>query len=142
MTSNDLPRFISVRLDEILCGTVELSVPLRDDVIQVGVRDAPDIATIRVWKGHRAVTVTRVDLRPIQVAILRGVGEALTTSTVFHEPVSSLRLECRRDYRGHIRWHAAGEDANITTPMNIKQFADIIGVFALAKQTRAASVAI
>ena len=137
MTSNDSPWFISVRLDEMLCGTVELSVPLNNDVIQVGARDAPDIATIRVWKGHRAVTVTRVDRRPIQVEILRGADDALTTSTVFHEPLSSLRFECRRDHRSRIWWRAAGEKANITTPMNIKQFADIIGVFALAKQTRA-----
>ncbi|MDT5337745.1 MAG: hypothetical protein QOD90_3250 [Mycobacterium sp.] len=43
--------FRSDRLDEMNCGTVELSVPLHRDVIQIGAGGDAEIGRIRVSKG-------------------------------------------------------------------------------------------
>jgi hypothetical protein len=132
--------FVSDGLDRMRRGTIELSVPLRDDVIQVAARGDGDteIGRIRVAKGRRTVTVIRVDGKPIQVDITTDAQRCTTKTRVFCEPVRELRLRRMRDHAGRAGWCAEGEFVNVTHQQNVKQFADTIGTFALRKQVAGA----
>ena len=138
---SDSAPFVSDDLEMLRCGTVELRVPLRGGVIQIGARGVSQAGTIRVHKGPRSVSVVRVDGQPIAVDIVGDAGVAEpTTSSVFHQPVPELRLLRISDHAGPARWYAVGGSANITGLRNIKQFADTIWIFALAKQRGAGDV--
>lgn len=117
--------FTSGQLDEIDCGTIELSVPLRYDVIQVGLGGDAEVGRIRVIRRPGLVEVTRVDGRPIQVDVLDGTF----AWRVFDDPVAELRL-----VRTTAGWTSVGDCA--AHPAAVKRFADVIGVFAVAKQER------
>jgi len=140
VVGNPLGPFVSAGLDRMRRGTIELSVPLRDDVIQVAARGDGDteIGRIRVSKGRRTVTVIRVDGKPLQVDITTdapaGVQHSTTKTRVFCEPVRELRFRRARDRAGRAGWCAEGEFVNVTHQQNVKQFADTIGTFAVAKQ--------
>lgn len=121
--------FRSDRLDEMACGTVELSVPLRDGVIQIGAGGHADVGRIRVAKERRAITVVRVDGRPMQVDI---VADTQSSIRVFAVPVPVLRLE-----RSESRWSVVGRSVEAHRLSDVKRFADVVGTFAVAKQGRA-----
>jgi hypothetical protein len=129
--------FASDGLDRMRRGTIELSVPLRDDVIQVAARGdvETEIGRIRVAKGRRTITVIRVDGKPIQVDITTDAQTCTTKTRVFCEPVRELRFRRTRDHAGQPSWCAEGENVFIAHQQHVKQFADTIGTFALAKQT-------
>ena len=120
--------FRSERLDEMACGTVELSVPLLDGVIQIGAGGPADVGRIRVSKDGRTITVMRVDGRPMQVEI---VVDPQSSTRVFDVPVPALRLE-----RSDSRWLVTKNPVAAHRLSNIKRFADVIGTFAIAKQGR------
>lgn len=128
--------FASDGLDRMRCGTIELSVPLRDDVIQVAARadGETEIGRIRVAKGPRTVTVIRVDGKPIQVDITVDAQTCTTTTRVFREPVRELRFRRTRDPAGQPSWCAEGEDVLFAHQQSVKQFADTIATFAVRKQ--------
>ncbi|GAB7071524.1 hypothetical protein JCM12141A_58130 [Mycolicibacterium hodleri] len=111
------------------CGTVELSVPLRDGVIQIGAGGQADVGRIRVSKKRRAITVFRVDGRPMQVDI---VADAQSSTRVFAVPVRVLRLA-----RSESRWSVVGKLVGAHRLSDVKRFADVVGTFAVAKQARA-----
>jgi hypothetical protein len=115
------------------CGTVELSVPLRCDVIQIGAGGDADVGRIRVEKGPRTISVIRVDGRPMQVDI---VTDGLADSHVFDEPVGELKLVRTADRGGRSHWHPVGNFIAAKHIPDVKRFADVIGTFALAKQRR------
>jgi hypothetical protein len=128
--------FASDGLDRMRCGTIELSVPLRDDVIQVAARSDGDteVGRIRVAKGRETVTVRRVDGKPIQVDITVD-GETCTTKTrVLRQPVHELRFRRTRDPDGRRSWCAEGQDVRFAQERSVKQFADTIATFAVRKQ--------
>lgn len=129
---------VSGLFDQIPRGTITLSVPLRDDVIQLGVRDAPDRGALRVRKGRRTATVERTDHRPVQAAVVHEPdapwGAATHTVTnVFHRPVQTLRLE-RRCRGGEFGWEVAVTAAELTDPCYLRQFIEVIGAFGAAKR--------
>ena len=51
-------------------GIVRLSVPLKDDVIQVGTADRQTTATLELTKTPSAMVVRRTDGRALQAEIL------------------------------------------------------------------------
>ncbi|MEE6169085.1 MULTISPECIES: hypothetical protein [unclassified Mycolicibacterium] len=124
---------LSEPFDQIGCGTVILSVPLCDDIIQIGARDMPDRGALRVLKRRGAATVERTDGKSIQVAILRQLDTpaAAAVSLVFRQPIPALLL--RRRQGG---WTAAVNPHNLTEPGHLKQFLDTIGAFGSAKQCK------
>jgi hypothetical protein len=132
---------VSERFDEIRCGTITLSVPLKDDVIQVGGRDAPGQGMIRVRRRRRTATVKRTDGKPLQVAIVHQpdtfttapARTLLTATHVFHRPVQTLRLKRRRNAARNT-WGVKVTQANLLDPRHLKQFVDTIGTFGSAKQ--------
>jgi hypothetical protein len=126
--------FASDGLDRMRRGTIELSVPLVDDAIQVAARGDADteIGRIRVAKGRETVTVIRVDGNPIQVDIIDQTCG--TTRRVFREPVRELRFRRAFDSAGQPRWCAEGV---VVDPQRVKQFADTIATFAVRKQEAA-----
>ena len=129
--------FASDGLDRMRRGTIELSVPLRDDVIQVAARGDDDtaIGRIRVVKGREAVTVVRVDGKPIQVDITVAAPACTTTTRVFGEPVRELRFRRTHDPEGRPRWCADG--LPFAYQQGVTQFVDTIATFAVRKQEAA-----
>ena len=129
MRSAATETFHSDRLDEMVCGTVELSVPMRRDVIQVGVGGDADVGRIRVRRGPRTMTVSRVDGEPIQVDVV--VADDQQTSRVFDEPVHVLTL-----VRTGRRWSPVGSCIGAASSADVKRFVDVVGTFAVAKQRK------
>jgi hypothetical protein len=148
MMSRDGAAFLSEQLTGMHYGTVELSVPLRDDVIQVGARGNLESARIRVSKSPRTIVVIRVDGKPLQAGIITtacssdaaGTDDEWTTSTVFHEPVRELRLIGTRDETGQLWWSAPHARHTVAHHAHLKQLADTIGTFATAKQLATAQM--
>jgi hypothetical protein len=128
--------FASEGLDRLCGGTIELSVPLRDDVIQVAARGDGDtaIGRIRVARGRETVSVIRVDGKPIQVDIAVDVPTCTTRMRVFSEPVRELRFSRTFDSAGQPRWCVDGPDVLFVDQRLVKQFADTIATFALRKK--------
>lgn len=120
--------FSSSRLDEMELGTIELSVPLLDGIIQIGAGGETDVGRIRVTKETCTVTVVRVDGGPMQVDI---VADAQSSARVFAVPVPALRL-----VRSKNRWQVAGTAIAAERLWDVKRFADVVGTFAVAKQGR------
>ncbi|WP_142271269.1 hypothetical protein [Mycobacterium sp. AT1] len=121
--------FPSDRLDEMSLGTIELSVPLLDGIIQIGAGGEADVGRIRVTKESCTVTVVRVDGGPIQVDI---VADAQSSTRVFEAAVPALRL-----VRLETRWLVAENAVAAERLSDVKRFADVVGTFAAAKQGRA-----
>jgi hypothetical protein len=129
--------FPSADLDQIDSGTIHLSVPLVDDVIQVGLGGKYLTGTIRVSKSATVVTVRRVDGQPIQVRILRDQPECpepVTPPAVFREPVDCLTLE-RSGADGRGLWRPRC-DGRVRRHRDLQQFVNTIATFGLAKQRR------
>jgi len=120
--------FPSDRLDEMEFGTIELSVPLLDGIIQIGAGGQTDVSRIRVTKESGMVTVVRVDGRPIQVDI---VADPQSSIRVFAVPVPVLRL-----VRSDTRWLVVENSVAAEHLSDVKRFADVVGTFAAAKQAR------
>lgn len=117
-------------------GTVELSVPLVDGVIQIGAGGDLEMGRIRVCKSRDRVLVEAVDGRPMQVEL---VTDGSAKSAVFRRPVPVLRLQRICDVNGRAVWWPSGR-RNVTRMRRLKQFADTIGTFGAAKQRRTAVV--
>jgi hypothetical protein len=121
--------FPSEGLEEMCCGTVELRVPMRGGVIQIGVGGDLDVGVIRVRRGPHSITVCRLDGQPIQVEV---VAEGQRTLRVFDQPVSELAL-----VRADQRWTPVCGCLGAGSLAGVKRFADVVGTLAAAKQRRA-----
>jgi hypothetical protein len=123
-------------LDEIYSGTVYLSVPLLNDIIQVGAGGKLATGTIQVSKTPTTVTVRRTDSRPIQAQILHehpGYAGPTVRTTVFEEPVNCLRLQRISAWHGPRLWLAT-EAVHADRHQDFQQFVRTIATFGLAKQ--------
>jgi len=125
-------------LDEIYSGTVYLSVPLLNDIIQVGAGGNLATGTIQVSKTPTTVAVRRTDGKPIQAQILHEhqgyIGPTVRTK-VFREPVNCLRLQRIRSGEGHRLWLAT-EAVHVNRHQDLQQFVNTIATFGLAKQRK------
>jgi len=124
--------FVSRQLNDMCGGTIELSVPLRDDVVQIGAGGDVDVGRIRVSNAAGSITVVRVDGRPIQVEVVTGDGLA---TRVFCAPVPRVLLVRFVDPTGRARWQPSGAAAQVRRASLLKQFADVLGTFVTAKQS-------
>lgn len=123
-------------LDDMCDGTVHLSVPLVDDVIQVGAHGDLATATIAVSKHIDAVSVWRIDGRLVQAQILherRGYGGTTVRVDVFPAPVPSLDLVRLGTENGRGLWFAATHP-EVERHQHLQQFIVTIATFGLAKQ--------
>ena len=83
-------------LDHLRPGTICLTVPLVDDVIQVGIGGDYPTTVVAVSVTASSVRVRRLDGRRLQVHIVedwRGANHPGTATPVFGEPVEALVLE-------------------------------------------------
>ena len=122
---------VSELFDVIRCGTITLSVPLRDDVIQMGVRDSPDRGLLRVNKGHHTATVERTDGKPLQAMIVHTPDTTTgkqSRTVVFRRPVPRLLLT-RRRHNGRDAWEVAVAPAECCDPAFVAAFINVIGAF-------------
>ena len=135
-----LPARVGSSVSEMRSGVVLLSVPLVDDVIQVGTAGTPATGTIEVAKTSSTMVVRRSDGSPLQAQILHHCedGPALRMP-VFREPVGSLRL----------RWVSRPEASGLWIVLpgrRIRRYRDLcqlvetITAFSLAKQRRTQSL--
>ena len=132
---------VSADLDEMDSGTIYLSVPLLDDVIQVGIGGNVATATIKVSKTPTTVTVLRTDGTPMQAQILhehQGYTGPTVRTKVFHTPVDCLRLEQRGSENGPSLWFPT-ETVHVNRAQDLRQFVVTIATFGLAKQRRVSS---
>lgn len=86
-----MPPHVGRAVCEMRVGSIRLSVPLLDDVIQIGVAGTLTTGTIEVAKTPSTIAVRRTDGRPLQAEIFHKTeGEPARRRTVFHTPVDSL----------------------------------------------------
>ena len=117
-------------------GIVRLSVPLNDDVIQVGTADRQTTATLELTKTPSAMVVRRTDGRALQAEILheRENGPP-RRMRVFTDPVPSLRLRCVPGPDGSRCWTVC-PGGPIRSQPDLNQLVITIAAFGLAKQRR------
>lgn len=135
-------RLVCDDLDELVCGTLHLSVPIVDDIIQVGIGGDFATTVLRVSIDPTAVAVRRLDGKAMQVHILResteGTSEGrLTGAYVFNAPVGRVRLRRASAGEGGHPWETSGT-ACIVRHQDFRQFVYTIARFGLAKQRRLA----
>jgi hypothetical protein len=74
-------------------GRIRLTVPLLDDVIQIGVAGTLTTGTIEVDKTPSTIAVRRTDGKPLRAEIFHtGDGQAALARAVFQTPVDTLKL--------------------------------------------------
>jgi hypothetical protein len=118
-------------VDEIHSGTIRLTVPLVDDVIQIGLGGRYDVGTIDVLKRPAALLVRRTDGRPLQVRIVR--DEPIT---VLRAAVPDLVLD-----RVGPGWWQVSDAVPVGRITDLEQLVRTIATFALAKQAGATTSA-
>jgi len=129
-----LPTEISASIDEMDCGTVLLSVPLCEDVIQVGTAKKLPTAQIEVRTSDSEMSVHRTDGKPLQAQIIHCDADgAEWPMTVFAEPVPALRLQRLRTLRGSRLW-VVTDGANPRRCADLAQLVQTIVCFGAAKQ--------
>lgn len=117
-------------------GSVRLTVPLLDDVIQIGVAGNLTTGTIEVAKAASTIAVRRTDGKPLQVQIsLAGEGGAAIRRTVFRTPVESLKLLRVPVFYGSGPW-VVTRGGWIRRRPEIIQLVETIIAFGSAKQRR------
>ena len=129
---------VSADLDEIHSGPIYLSVPLLDDVIQIGIGGDVSTATIQVVKSHTSLTVRRTDGAAMQAQILHehpGYAGPTVRTEVFRTPVDCLRLERQGSAHGPSLWFPTGS-IHLNRGEDLERFVLTIARFGLAKQRR------
>jgi hypothetical protein len=123
-------------VDDLHPGIVRLTVPLMEDVIQVGTADRQTTGTVELTKTPSAMVVRRTDGRALQAEILheRENGPPLRMR-VFTEPVPSLRLRCVPGPAGSRCWTVC-PGGPIRSQPDLNQLVTTIAAFGLAKQRR------
>lgn len=125
-------------LDHLRPGTICLTVPLVDDVIQVGIGGDYPTTVVAVSVTASSVRVRRLDGRRLQVHIVedwRGANHPGTATPVFGEPVEALVLERRGE-----RWVPG--PVLCRRVVDLDRFVGTLARFALAKQERTADQAV
>ncbi|MBI3228604.1 MAG: hypothetical protein HYZ39_26480 [Mycolicibacterium cosmeticum] len=117
-------------LDELGTGVVRLTVPLVDDMIQIGLGGRYRTGAIDVIRRPALLTVRRTDGRPLQAQIVR--DEPIT---VLRAPIPHLTL--RRVHRG--LWMAPS-GVPVATVADLEQLVRTVANFGVAKQQRAGMV--
>lgn len=129
-----VPARVARSVSDMRTGTVLLSVPLLDDVIQVGTADAPATGIIEVTKTPSTMAVRRTDGTPLQAQILHHhVDGSASRASVFFEPVRSLRLQLVRQADATEQWLVL-PGARICRGPDFFQLIETITAFGLAKQ--------
>lgn len=124
-------------VEEMPNGVVLLSVPLVDDVIQLGSAGALHTGTIEVAKGPSTMVVRRTDGAGLQAEILHHRdGEPALRMPVFRKPVAALRLRCGVDSDGGRCW-TVYPNRSVREMADLDQLVTTIATFSLAKQLRA-----
>ncbi len=118
-------------LDEIRDGAIRLTVPLVDDVIQIGLGGRYAVGSIDVLKWPAGLLVRRTDGRPLQARIIRA-----EPVTVLRAPVPHLVLG-----RAGPGWWLARDAVPATGIGELEQLVRTIATFGLAKQARGTSSA-
>ena len=134
-----VPARVARSVSEMRTGTVLLSVPLVDDVIQVGTDGSLPTGTIEVTKTPSAMLVRRTDGRLLQARILHQHVRGFPSSTpVFLEPVRCLRMKRKPQFVAPEMWFVV-PGVQIRRHPDLFQLIETITAFGLAKQRRLTS---
>lgn len=118
-------------LDEIRDGALRLTVPLVEDVIQIGLGGRYDVGGIDVLKWPAGLLVRRTDGRPLQARIIRD-----EPVTVLRAPVPHLALS-----RVAPGWWLAPDAVPAGRAQDLAQLVRTIATFGRAKQDGATASA-
>lgn len=119
-------------LDQLRLGTTGLTVPLVDDVVQVGIGGDFETATLVVTVTSESIRARRADGGRLQVHIVEDWADVTAPGVafpVFDEPVKELVLERRGG-----RW--AFGPGMCARRSELDRFVGTLTRFALAKQFR------
>ncbi len=131
-----LPSRVGISVSEMRSGIVLLSVPLLDDVVQVGAAGTLATGTIEVAKSPSAMVIRRTDGRLLQAQILHQCEDGPTLRmSVFCDPVRTLRLLCVPHADAVGRW-IVSPGSRIRRHPDLFQLVETITAFGLAKQRR------
>lgn len=125
-------------LDHLAPGTICLTVPLIDDVVQVGIGGDFPTTAVAVSVTASSIRVRRLDGRRLQVHIVedwRGATDPGVATPVFGAPVEALVLE----RRGGNWVPGPGLCRRVVA---LDRFVGTLARFARAKQERAADQAV
>ena len=125
-------------LDHLRPGTICLTVPLVDDVVQVGIGGDFPTTVVAISVTASSVRVRRLDGRRLQVHIVadwQGATDPGVATPVFGQPVEALVLE-----RRGARWVPG--PGLCPRAVDLDRFVGTLARFALAKQDRAADQAV
>lgn len=137
-----IPPHVGRAVCEMRTGSIRLSVPLLDDIIQIGGAGKLTTGTIEVAKTPSIIAVRRTDGKPLQAEILhKGEGEPAMRRTVFHTPVDSLELLRVPIFHGSGLWIIT-RGGRIRRRPELIQLVQTIIAFASAKQRQAAAAAV
>ncbi|WP_280832138.1 hypothetical protein [Mycolicibacterium frederiksbergense] len=120
-------------LDRLRPGIVLLTVPLLDDIVQVGIGGDYPTTTVVVSVTRYSMRVRRADGRRLQAHIVENWQDATAAGVatrVFAEPVNALELE-----RCAGQWGTGGGLTSVRAG-DLDRFVATIARFALAKQQR------
>lgn len=132
----ELPAPVGASVSAMRTGIVLLSVPLLDDVIQVGTAGTLPIGTIEVAKTPVAMIVRRPDGRPLQAQIVHQREDGSSARMdVFREPVRSLLLRCVPRADASELWIVSPRE-HVRRYPDLCQLIETITAFGLAKQRR------
>lgn len=129
-----MPAAIADEVDQLRCGTVFLTVPLRRGVIQVGSAGPLPTAKIEVRKSQGAITVRRTDGNALQAQIVRRAADGpASRADVFTEPVAALQIQREMQSNGTHSWFVASGDRQRPSA-DLFQLIKTIVTFGVAKQ--------
>lgn len=129
-----MPAVIAGEVDQLRCGTVFLTVPLLNGVIQVGSTGPLPTAKIEVRKSQWAIAVRRTDGNALQAQIVRRAGDGpASRADVFSEPVSAIQIRREVQSDGTHSWFVASGDGQRPSA-DLLQLIKTIVTFGVAKQ--------
>ncbi|MBU3751162.1 MAG: hypothetical protein FGM52_12070 [Mycobacterium sp.] len=134
-----LPAELASETDQLSCGTVYLTVPVRNGAIQVGSFGQLPTATIEVRRTPSAITVRRTDGAALQAQIIyRTEAGPELRSDVFIDAVPALHLRRLTQPDGRSvwlasPWHRTRRDAELVSLIKT------IVAFGVAKQRQTAT---
>lgn len=134
-----VPAEVARMADRLACGTLSLSAPVLDGVIQIGSGQPLPTTVIEVHVRPGLVRVRRTDGHALQAQILhRADGEIISRTAVFTTAVHEVSLCSFRPPEGPTQWRVPASQLG-AAPGPLLQLITTIVSFGIAKQNRAAA---
>jgi hypothetical protein len=113
--------------------SIEIWVPVRQDVVQLGMLDKKEHLPLEVTIGTGEVTIRRADGALLQVESHESRHGEKTRIPIFERPIDELRLRRLQEHLGRWTWQAGSENLPVSEVNLLGRFVGLVGTFAWAK---------